>query len=97
MSSSASHNWVSGVPGQGSLGDGDLHVSPLPSAGGHVERGVKWTGCDFGLGASLPGFGSQLCCLLVGDVWNLLKFSVPQFLHLYNEMMITPTLGCGED
>lgn len=50
-----------------------------------------------GLRLEPAGVESQLCSLLVGDVWNLLKFSVPQFPHLWNEIIVTPTLGCGED
>lgn len=39
---------------------------------------------DLGLGASPPRLESQLWRFLVSDVWNSLRFSVPQFPHLCN-------------
>lgn len=65
MSSSGSHSWVSGGRG--------LVAHPVPSVG-HVEKGMKWTGCDLGLGTSLPGVESQLFHLLVGDFGTYSSF-----------------------
>lgn len=46
----------------------------LFSSGSRVGRGMKCSGCDLGLGTSLPGVGSQLCPLLAGDVQNFRRF-----------------------
>ena len=82
---------------RGQWREGDSWGSPLLSLGAHVERRVKWVGCGLGLGTSLPGVESQFCGLLVGDVWNLLRFSVPRFPRLRNEVTVTLASGCGED